>query len=59
MILQRLESSTSVHALKLDSVSIWVQVHQILVSYLNRGVAEDLCEAIGVVDRSAIDTEVD
>ena len=47
------------HALKLDSVSIWVQVHLILVSYLNRGVAEDLCEAIGVVDRSANDTEVD
>lgn len=45
--------------LKLDSVSIWVQVHHIPMSYLNRGVAEDLCEVIGVVDRSANDTEVD
>ena len=34
-------------------------MHHIPVSYLNRGVAEDLCEAIGVVDRSAKDTEVD
>ena len=33
-------------------------MHHIPVS-LNRGVAEDLCEAIGVVDRSAKDTEVD
>ena len=34
-------------------------MHHIPVSYLNRGVAEDLCEAVGVVDRSAKDTEVD
>ena len=59
VILKWLESSTLVHELKLDSVSIWVQVHHIPVSYLNRGVAEDLCEAISVVDRSAKDTEVD
>ena len=59
VVLQRLESATSVNALKLDSVSLWVQVHHIPVSYLNRGVAEDLCEAVGVVDRSAKDTEVD
>ena len=59
VILQRLENTTSVDALKLDSVLIWVQVHHIPVSYLNRGVAEDLCEAIGMVDRSANDTEVD
>ena len=34
-------------------------MHHIPVSYLNKGVAEDLCEAIGVVDRSANDTKVD
>lgn len=59
VILQWLESSTPVHALKLDSVSVWLQVHHTPVNYLNRGVVEDLCEAIGVVDRSANDTEVD
>ena len=59
VILQRLENTTSVDALKLDSVLIWVQVHHFPVSYLNRGVAEDLCEAICMVDRSANDTEVD
>ncbi|KAL0005887.1 hypothetical protein SO802_013448 [Lithocarpus litseifolius] len=59
VLLQRLESSTSVQALKLDSVSIWVQVHHILVCFLNRGVAEDLCKAIRAVDKSAKDTEVD
>ena len=59
VILQRLKSSTSMQVLKLNSVSIWVQVHHIPVCLLNRGVAEDLCEAIRVVDRSAKDTEVD
>ena len=34
-------------------------MHHIPVSYLNRGVAEDLCEAIGVVDIGAKDIEVD
>lgn len=29
------------------------------MNYLNRGVVEDSCEAIGVVERSANDTEVD
>lgn len=59
VILKQLESFASVHELKLDSVLIWVQVHHILVSFLNRGVAEDLCEVIGVMDRSAKDIEVD
>ena len=40
-------------------MSIWVQVHDIPVSFLNREVAEDLCEAIGVVDWSSKDEEVD
>ena len=40
-------------------MSLWVQVHDIPISYLNREVAEELCEAIGVVDRNSKDEEVD
>ena len=40
-------------------MSLWVQVHDIPVSYLNREVAKELCEAIGVVDRNCKDEEVD
>ena len=39
-------------------MSLWVQVHDIPVSYLNREVAEQLCEAIGVVDQNSKDEEV-
>ena len=34
-----------------------MQVHNILISYRNRAVAEDICEAIGLVDRSTADSE--
>ena len=40
-------------------MSLWVQVHEIPVSYLNREVAEELYEAIGVVDQNSKDEEVD
>ena len=39
-----------VHDLAFDKVSMWVQVHNIPVSFLNKGVAEELCEVIGEVN---------
>ena len=57
--LQRLETAIPVHELALNTVSLWVQVHNIRVSYLNRGVAEDLCEVVGEVDQSSRDVDVD
>ncbi|KAL0007571.1 hypothetical protein SO802_009073 [Lithocarpus litseifolius] len=59
VVLQRLDNTTPVHALNLNSVSIWVQVHNIPVSHLSRNVAEELCEVIGVVDHNSNDNEID
>lgn len=43
---------TPVIELPFDYVSIWVQVHGIPPQFLNREVAEKLCEVVGEVDRS-------
>lgn len=36
-----------------------MQVHKIPVSFLSRGVEEDFCDAMGIVDRNSSDPEVD
>ena len=59
VVLHRLDTAVLVHEVSFNLVSLWVQVHDIPVSYLNREVAEELCEAIGVVDRNSKDEEVD
>ena len=59
VVLHRLENVVPVQEVAFNMVSLWVQVHDILVSYLNREVAKELCEAIGVVDRNCKDEEVD
>ena len=50
VILQRYEIDTLIHDLVFDNVSLWVQVHDILVRYLNMGVVVDLCDVVGEVD---------
>ena len=50
VILQRYEIDTLIHYPVFDKVSLWVQVHDILVRYLNRGVVVDLCDVVGEVD---------
>lgn len=50
VILQCYEIDTLIHDQVFDKVSLWVQVHDILVCYLNRGVVEDLCNVVGEVD---------
>ena len=50
VILQRYEIDTLIHDPVFDKVSLWVQVHDILVHYLNRGVVVDLCDVVGEVD---------
>ena len=59
VVLQRLEIVAPVRDLAFDKVSIWVQVHNILVSCLNKGVAEELCEVIGEVDWNSNNAEVE
>ena len=50
VVLHKLENVVPVQEVAFNMVSLWVQVHDISVSYLNREVVEELCEAIGVVD---------
>lgn len=45
--------------LSFNKVLIWVQVHIIPTSFLNRGVAEELCEVIGEVDQNSSNVEVE
>lgn len=57
--LERYANNNPIRALNFDIVSLWVQVHDIPVRFLNRVVAEDLFEAIGKVNKSMDNSEVD
>ena len=52
VLLQRYDRHIALDDLSFDKVSFWVQVHNIPISYRNRSVAEDICESIGLVNRS-------
>ena len=58
-VLQRLEIVMPAHDLAFNKVSIWVQVHNISVIFLNRGVVKELCEVIGEVDQTSSNAEVE
>lgn len=59
VILQRYEIDTLITNLSFDKVSLWVQVHDILVRYLNQDVAKKLCELVDEVDRTPKILEVE
>ena len=59
VILQRYEIDTLITDLLFDKVSLWVQVHDIPVHYLNRDVAKKLCELVDEVDRTLEILEVE
>ena len=59
VVLHKLENAVPVHEMAFNIVFLWVQVHDISVSFLNKQVAKKLCEAVGVVDKNSKDEEVD
>lgn len=59
VVLQKLANAIPIHDMALNIVSLYVQVHNIPISFLSRGVAEDLCDVVGIVDRSTSDAEVE
>ena len=59
MVLQRVTNAAPVHELSFKTVSLWVQVHDIPVSFWKREIAEELCDAVGLVNREARDEDVD
>ena len=50
VVLQKMDNTVPVQDLAINKVSLWVQVHNIQFSFLNRGVAEELCEVVGEVN---------
>ncbi|XP_075636755.1 uncharacterized protein LOC142608993 [Castanea sativa] len=52
VVLERYKRQTPLEDLKFDKASFWVQVHNIPIGYRNKFVFEDICEAIGQVDRT-------
>lgn len=59
VVLQMLEIVVIVRDVAFNKVLTWVQVHIITISFLNRGVAEELCEVIGEVDQNSSNVEVE
>ena len=57
VVTQRFDRNSSVEELSFDKASFWVQVHNIPIRYRNISVAEDICDSIGQVHRSAENTE--
>ena len=57
VVTQSFDRNSLVEELSFDKVSFWVQVHNIPIRYRNRSVAEDICDSIGQVHRSAKNSE--
>ena len=51
VVLQWYDREMPIKALEFNKIPVWVQVHDILVRFLNCKVAEDLCEVVGSVCR--------
>ena len=49
VVLCRYDSAIPISELNFNRVTMWVQVHDIPIPFLNRGVAEDLCNVVGEV----------
>ena len=49
MAFQRYDNSTHVRNLDFGRVPFWVQIYDILISFMNKTVAEGLCLGIGEV----------
>ena len=59
MLSQSYNKDTNLANMDFNMVTFWVQVHEILVRFRTRNVAEKICGAIGKVTRPAKDCEVD
>lgn len=58
-MIQQNDHSIPVKDLVFDKVSLWVQVHDVLIKFLSRDVAEKLCEVVGEVKREVSQKEVE
>ena len=49
VVMQWYDRGVPIRALSFDMILVWVQVHDILVRFLNRKVAKDLCDVVGSI----------
>ena len=49
MVVSRYDNTATVDGSNLTTVAFWVQIHDIPLRFRNRGVAEQICEAMGTV----------
>ena len=49
VVIQWYDRGGPIRVISFDKIPVWVQVHDIPVRFLNRKVAEDLCDVVGSV----------
>ena len=59
VVLQWYDREVPIKAQKFDTISVWVQVHDISMRFLNHKVAKELCEGAGLVCRGNDIIEMD
>ena len=59
MVLQRFENNSPVHELSFTWTAISIQIYDIPFCYLNRRVADEICDVVGVVDRTTSNDEME
>ena len=51
-MLENFDADVPVQELQFQKATFWVQVHDIPIHFITRGVAESICDIIGKVSRS-------
>ena len=52
MLIQRYDKKVPIRELKFNQVALWIQIHDIPAVFMTHEVAEELCENVGMVDRT-------
>ena len=59
MVLQCYDKETNLIEMEFNKVTFWVQVHDIPIQFRNRRVAERICSAIGIVNDTVDESEIE
>lgn len=59
VVLQRYDRETDLIDMKFNKVTFWVQVHDIPIQFRNKKVAARICSAIGTVNETRDDSEIE
>ena len=59
MVLQSFDKEIDLTEMEFNKVTFWVQVHDIPIQFQNRKVAEQICGAIGIVNETVDEIEIE